>query len=627
MAKQKDFIIGIDLGTTNCAVTYVDTRELTEDEAPEIQIFEIPQITGPGTVEELSTLPSFTYIGLDQEQEQGQLNLPWVEGREFCVGSFARGRGEELPGRFVHSAKSWLCHEGIDRQGSVLPVEASDGVQKFSPVEATSYYLQHIVESWNHIMADEDESLCLENQDVLITVPASFDPAAKDLTVKAAKMAGIKNLTLLEEPQAAFYHWLYQNPEDWRKIVKTGDTVLVFDMGGGTSDFSLIAVTEEGGDLSLNRFAVGEHILLGGDNMDMAIAAMLRTRLKEEGNAIDRSQFRRLCALARDAKEKLLVDPDLDEVPVTLLGKGRSVVASSIKTTLSRDDLEPLILDGFFPEVEKDEMPEGRQKSGLTELGLPYASDPAVTRHLAAFLTRHADNETYRSMGKSDDFVHPSAILFNGGVMKAEAFQERVTDTLAGWLDGGDLTMLEGEDLDLAVAFGASYYGLVKRGRGIRIRGGTGRSYYVGLETPAPAIPGMEPPMKAVCLVPAKTEEGTSLPLAGREFGLTIGEEAVFRFLSSDVRKEEAVGEALDEDDWDDQLEELEPLVMTLDADDGEAGTVIPVTIESVVTETGTVEVWCVARGGKRRWKLEFNFRDAEEGDEEEVEEEEEEAE
>ncbi len=611
--KNTNYIIGIDLGTTNCAVTYIDTRNIEDEAAPEINIFEIPQLTAPGVVEVKTTLPSFTYLPIEEEINDSQMNLPWVEGREYAVGELARKRGEEVPGRFIHSVKSWLCHETMDRRGDILPFDAPEDVKKLSPVTVTGYYLKHIMEAWNAAYdSDSDlneEGYKFENQEILITVPASFDAAAKDLTVKAATGAGIENLTLLEEPQAAFYSWLYNNDEEWRNIVKKGDTILVFDVGGGTTDLSLISVSEEEGDLELNRFAVGNHILLGGDNMDMAIAGFLRTKLKNEGHKIGKWQFRKLCNLCRDAKEVLLSDDGEDSYTITLLGKGKSVIGGSIKTEITKDEIQSIILDGFFPENNDLEIADKRRTGGLTELGLNYANDPAITKHLAEFLSFHAENESYKNLGGEGEFVRPTAILFNGGVMKAGSLQQKMISQIENWNEK-EINVLDNGDLDLAVSIGAAYYGMVKRGKGIRIRGGTGRSYYVGLETSMPAVPGMEPPIKAVCLVPAKTEEGTILPLANREFGLQIGTEAEFRFLSSSIRKEEEVGTVLEEDEWEDELEEIPPLVTTLSSEEGEVGVTVPVTIESHVTEIGTIEVWCVEKNSDRRWKLEFNFRE-----------------
>ncbi len=609
MAKRQEatFILGIDLGTTNCALSYVDLREVSADAPPVIRPFPVPQLTGPGRIEERPTLPSFLYLPPEAELEEGQANLPWVEGREHVVGHYARRRGEELPGRYVHSAKSWLCHDKVDRTAPILPFEAEDGVRRWSPVGVSAAYLTHLREAWDAVMARGNEALAFDRQEVLITVPASFDAAAKDLTLRAAEEAGISRPTLLEEPQAAFYSWLYHHPDDWRRQVKKGDVVLVCDVGGGTTDFSLIAVTEEGGDLQLNRIAVGEHILLGGDNMDMAIAARVRQTLKEQGRELDKWQFRALCNLCREAKEQLLPAESHAEYPLTILGKGRSVVGGSFKTTVDSATIGEIVLEGFFPRVEVTDFPQKRPKAGLTELGLKYSPEPAVTRHLARFLTIHTENEAYQALGLGGDFVRPTAVLFNGGVMKAPALQARVAGTLAAWM-GREAKVLENADLDLAVSVGAAYYGLVRRGSGIRIRGGLARSYFVGLESSMPAVPGMEPPLKAVCLAPAKTEEGTALRLEGREFGLAVGEEAVFRFFSSSTLKNAAVGAVLEE--FGEELEELPPLETTLPAEGDEAGGVIPVELETYVSETGTIEVYCVSKRDGRKFKLEFSVRE-----------------
>jgi hypothetical protein len=401
-------------------------------------------------------------------------------------------------------------------------------------------------------------------------------------------------VTLLEEPQAAFYAWLGAAGDRWRKELGVGDVVLVADVGGGTTDFSLISVADQGGDLALERIAVGDHILLGGDNMDLALAYGLAGKLAEKGTKLDAWQQRSLTLACRGAKEQLLGDENLAKAPVAVLGRGSKVIGGTIKTELDRADVTKSLVDGFFPVCDAAARPERGRRSGFQELGLPYAADAAVTRHLAEFVARH---------GRM-----PTAILYNGGVMKGTALRRRLGDVVRGWT-GGALKELGGIDLDLAVAHGAAYYGLVRRGKGVRIRGGTARSYYIGIETAMPAVPGMRPPMKALCVVPFGMEEGTETQIAGQEFGLVVGAPAEFRFLGSSVRKADRAGDVVE--DWDDDIEELAPVETVLPASDGAAGTPVPVRLASHVTPVGTLELWCVARDGGKRWKLEFNVRES----------------
>jgi molecular chaperone DnaK (HSP70) len=584
------YVVGIDLGTTNCAVGYVDTVE----EHAAIKILAVPQTVRPGAVEARTTLPSFLYLPSASELAPAALALPWDGKLDYAVGEFARAHGWQVPTRLVSSAKSWLCHAGVDRTAALLPWQAPDEVTKVSPVEAAARYLRHIRAAWDHAFP----SAPLASQDVLVTVPASFDAVARELTVRAASEAGLAHVTLLEEPQAAFYSWLGQGGERWRKELEVGDVVLVCDVGGGTTDFSLISVGESEGNLTLERVAVGDHILLGGDNMDLALAHGLRARLDSEGHKLDAWQFSSLAHACRNAKELLLDGTGRDAAPVTVLGRGSKVIGGSIKAELKRGDVEQLLVDGFFPSVELGEKPKRDRRVGLRELGLPFAADAAITRHLSAFVGAHRK---------------ATAVLFNGGVMKGRALRQRIVETLDSWSDSpeDDLKVLSGTDLDLAVAHGAAYYGLVRRGRGVRIRGGTARAYYIGIESSMPAVPGFAPPLKALCVAPFGMEEGTGAAVHGREFGLVIGEPAEFRFLASSTRREDRVGTMVDE--VDESITELAPVSTVLgDPKDADAGTVVPVELEARVTEVGTLELWCVAKQGQRRWKLEYNVRETE---------------
>ncbi len=581
------YIVGIDLGTTNSAAAYVDT----EAAAPKIELFKVPQVIAAGAIAERATLPSFLYLPSAAERANGALALPWDADPGYVVGEFARGHGWQVPSRLVSSAKSWLCHTGIDRGAPILPWQAPDEVPKVSPVEASARYLRHLASAWGRAFP----SAPLDAQEVLLTVPASFDAVARELTVRAAKEAGLPHVTLLEEPQAAFYSWLGARGDKWREELVVGDVVLVCDVGGGTTDFSLIAVSEADGNLQLERVAVGDHILLGGDNMDLALAHVVRTRLESGGTRLDNWQFSSLVHSCRAAKETLLEPASSAEsAPVVVLGRGTKVIGGTIRAELLRADVAALV-DGFFPPVELGAAPKRDRRVGLRELGLPFAADPAVTRHLSAFVGAHRK---------------ATAVLFNGGVMKGRPLRQRIVETLDSWSDSpeDDLKVLGGTDLDLAVAHGAAYYGLVRRGRGVRIRGGTARAYYIGIESSMPAVPGMSPPLKALCVAPFGMEEGTETEVEARELGLVVGEPAEFRFLSSSTRREDRVGTMVEEVGED--LQELAPVSTVLDAEGkSDTGHLIPIELRSRVTEIGTLELWCVEREGGRKWKLEYNLR------------------
>lgn len=597
------FIVGIDLGTTNCAMASI---ALSEDEQARSELFDVPQLINPGEVASQKLLPSFLYLPTELDFPTGSLSLPWRHDESFLIGELARKRGAENPYRFVASAKSWLCHSRVNRTQPILPWQAPEDVPKISPVETSMRYLQFLREAWDYANPDAP----LAEQELLITVPASFDESARTLTVKAAEAAGLHHITLLEEPQAAFYSWLESEAENWRRHVKVGDLILVCDIGGGTTDFSLITVSEEDGEMRLDRVAVGDHILLGGDNMDLALAYLLQQRLTEQGHSIDNWQLQSLWYRSRTAKERLLSHPELESEPVTILGKGSSLVGGTITTELTRTDLEQVLVEGFFPVCERTESPVRTRRTGLQEIGLPYATDAAITRHLAHFLSQQAGLEENNIRRTHDGFACPTHILFNGGVMKADALRTRTVEVLNRWLaEAGfrPVQVLESADLDTAVARGAAYYGQARRGRGIRIRAGSARTYYIGIESSMPAVPGLPSPLKALCVVPYGMEEGTSATVPGQEFALLVGEPAEFRLLSSTIRKTDRIGDMIE--DWGQQIEEMTPMEVTLELE-GEQERLIPVRLEVKMTEVGTLELWCVTRDGQNRWRLEFNVRE-----------------
>ncbi|MBX3468823.1 MAG: Hsp70 family protein [Planctomycetes bacterium] len=591
--REPAFVVGVDLGTTNSAVAYVDLRA----EKGPVTVFPVPQLVRPGVVEARPQLPSNLYLA-GQELADKARALPFEPPEPATVlGLLASEQGAKVPDRLVSSHKSWLCHAGVDRREAILPwgVPSEDEVPKVSPLEAARRVLVHIRNAWDHAMAQGDDALALGEQEVLLCVPASFDPQARELTLEAARLAGLERVTLLEEPQAAFYAWLERSGDAWREQVGKEDVVLVVDVGGGTTDLTLIAVRDDGqGNLTLERVAVGEHLLLGGDNMDLALAHVAARKLEAAGaKGLDPWQSRALWHAARGAKEALLGDPERAQADVVVLGRGSKLIGGSLKTTLTREEVEGVAVQGFFPACGKDDRPTRRRAAGLSELGLPFEADAAITRHIAAFVGRQAQ---------------PTALLFNGGVFKAPPLRRATVDALAGWL-GAPPKVLEGEDLDLAVSRGAAYYGLVRRGRGVRIRGGTARTYYIGIESTLPAVPGLPAPIKALCVAPFGMEEGTSVDLPGKELALLVGEPADFRFLASTTRKDDPAGRLVDR--WDEgELVELAPLQVALPPAEGQAaGATVPVTLRSTVTEVGTLEVHCVTKGGQR-YRLEWNVRE-----------------
>lgn len=603
------YIIGIDLGTTHSLLAYTEVRHADETE-PVIQVLPIPQVVSPGEVRAQPLLPSFLMLPGPHDVPAGSLALPWDAQLDFVVGEFARKRGAELPNRLVSSAKSWLCHSGVDRMDSILPWDSPSDARRISPVEASAAFLKHLRDAWNHQMAGDGPEARCEAQDIYLTVPASFDAVARELTVKAAHAAGLEHITLLEEPQAAFYAWVEAQKERWRKAVHVGESILVVDVGGGTTDLSLIQVTEEDGELTLRRVAVGDHLLLGGDNMDLTLAYAVQARLAQKGTKLDAWQFRGLWHSARNAKERLLADPTLESEPIVILGRGSSLIGGVIRTELTRAEVEYALIEGFFPEAGPSDYPEDKPKVGVREMGLPYEMDPAVTRHLAKFLGRQAQGDPGQS---GVPVAYPAAILFNGGVMKSDVLRQRVLAVLRHWHAAGEIRELTSVNLDLAVARGAAYYGLARHGRGIRIRGGTARSYYIGVESSMPAVPGVPAPLKALCVVPFGMEEGSDAEIREREFGLVVGEPAVFHLLDSNVRKQDQVGEIVE--DWQGDIEEVTTMETALPTTtEEEGGSIIPVWLQSKLTEVGTLELWCVARSEERRWKLEFNLREREYG-------------
>ena len=590
------YVLGIDLGTTNSVVAYTS---LEEDE-PRIHLLAIPQLAAAGTVESRTALPSFLYLASEHEAGGGALDLPWQSGRGFAVGELARRQSAEVPQRTVGAAKSWLCHSRVDRHQAILPWNAPDEVPKISPVAASQRYLEHLVAAWEAAFPEAP----VARQQVVLTVPASFDASARELTREAALAAGLPDdLVLLEEPQAAVYAWLVTTGDRWRRMLAVGDKLLVCDVGGGTTDLTLVGVAEEGGELTLERIAVGNHLLVGGDNMDLALAHHVAGLFAEQGVTLDPWQSVALWHSCRQAKEALLAPGGPEKHAISVLGRGTRLIGGTVSIEVDRAQVGNLLVDGFFPACEVTDRPARRRASGFREIGLPFESDTAVTRHVAAFLQAHSTDPGAP--------VRPSHVLFNGGVFKAGALRSRLLEVVGAWFaDETPPRMLEGKhDLDHAVARGAAYYGWAKRRGGVRIRGGTARSYYVGIETAGLAIPGAMRPLRALCVVPFGMEEGTETEVPGQEIGLVVGESAQFRFFSSAVRKQHRPGDVLDS--WnEDELSETDSMEAELPADAAIEESYVPVRFQPRVTELGMLELWCVSTKTDGRWKLEFSVRE-----------------
>lgn len=577
------YLLGIDLGTTNTAVAYVDTAAAD----PRVRVFEVPQLVAPGETGPRRQLPSFVYLPGEHDLSVAETALPWrpagVGGREV-VGELARSQGARNPQRMIASAKSWLCHAGVDRRAAILPWGGEDG-PRLSPVAAQAQVLGHVRAAWDAAHPDAR----FVDQDVVVTCPASFDEAARELTVEAAAKAGFPPIVLLEEPQAAFYAWVEQRPSAARALA-SGDRVLVFDVGGGTTDFTLISVDADGG---FARVAVGDHLLLGGDNVDLTLAKLVEQRFTDHGSKrLDALQWHGLVHACRLAKEALLAPTPPDEVPITVAARGSRLIAGTLRDRVTRAELEAVLLDGFFPVVAASATPT-RGRGGLQELGLPYASDPAITRHLAGFLARHGGPRV-------------DAVLFNGGAMTPASLRARVLDQLAAWHpDGARPRELAIDAPELAVAIGAARFGLVRRGLAARIRGGTPRAFYLGVD-------GGGAPM-AVCLAAKGLDEGSQVEL-DRNFTLVTNRPVRFKLYSSSSRADApgalvpiGDGRADTLEDGSDLLE-LPPIVTVLRAPGRSS---VDVRLQIAITELGAVEVWCVERGGERpgRWRLAFDMR------------------
>jgi hypothetical protein len=589
-----EYIIGIDLGTTNCTLAYVSKS----DPDGTIHQFPINQDIGNKTQDKLPCLPSFLYVPLEEESNSKICLSP-------SIGQFAKKRGSEVPDRMISSAKSWICHAGIDRREKLLPA-SEDITDKMSPLDVCSKLLMHIKEAW-----DQDMSKTLfKDQEILITVPASFDPSARQLIQEAAENAGYPSIVLIEEPLAAFYSWISSHSNDWRTRLQVGDKILVVDIGGGTTDFTLISVENENGNLQLNRMAVGSHLLLGGDNLDLSLAYLAKHQFQEQGHNIDDWQMQALIHQCREAKEKFLGDTPPKHLDIVIQGRGSKLIGGSLKTQLKYKEVQELLLNGFFPIVSPQERSKLEKRSGLQQIGLPYAEDARITCQLAKFLSMTGENDS----DTMEYFVMPTAVLFNGGTLYSSTLRDRIVQQLNSWakeLKKASVQILPEADYIYAVSRGAAYYGLSRQGKGIRVKSGTSRSYFIGVEDATPAVPGIPRQIKAICVVPFGMEEGTEQELTQQEFALVLGELATFRFFSHSTRQlsngmEPTMGSIVK--NWKTELTELNPIETILDKSEQD-GKMIRVKIHSRVTELGILELECHSADA-RIWKLEFNLRE-----------------
>jgi molecular chaperone DnaK (HSP70) len=595
------YIIGIDLGTTNSCVSYVDT----EDSKLSIQPFRIPQLTALGGVDSLATLPSFCYLAATHEWPKGALDLPWRSQSDDFVGRFAQEQGAKVSTRVIQSAKSWLCHAAANRRDKILPFEAADQDNRLSPVEATARYLRHIKEAWNHVMAQGDPAAEFESQEIILTVPASFDEVARTLTVEAAKLAGFIKMTLLEEPQAAFYSWIAQHENVWEQQLHVGETILVCDVGGGTTDFSLLEVVETEGKLGFQRMAVGDHLLLGGDNMDAALTHYLEEKLRQVAQTsfseLSTTQWLQLRHQARYAKEMLLTPTTTgaDHYKVILQGAGSGVISGSLTVDITREEVQKVLVDGFFGQFSWEEAAHLHKARGLRTMGLPYEDDPSITKHLARFLRKSSADKTTKA---------PNYILFNGGVMKAPAFQKAVLESFSKWFSE-KTQVLPSYNLDLAVARGAAYYGKVRRGLGVRIGGGVARGYYIAIEVKDVAEMVSS---QALTLLPRGSEEGCVYE-PEQLFWLTPNTPVSFQLYASHVRLHDKSGDLIAVDP--NEMQALPPIHTVLRYGKQQAITEkqekIPVHICIELTAIGTIELWLKSQKTAHKWALEFQVRSA----------------
>ena len=588
-AKAADtrFVIGIDLGTTQCALSYVDL----EDKNLKVRNLEITQLVSGGMVENLPTLPSVIYLC---EEEREIKRPPWMTQEGFIVGAYAKELGFEIPGRFIHSSKSWLCHPRAERQAPILPWQSEISERKISPVEAATEYLKYLIHLWDATLGAQNESFTFHRQKIIVTVPASFDPSARNLTLEAIERAGIKNVSLIEEPQAAFYDYLQRNPKTMVSELKGVDTVLVIDIGGGTTDFSLIRIdwSKDANYPEFSRLAVGPHLLIGGDNLDLALARKVEAEFKHRGRKLAGKQWLSLLTQSHTVKEQVLSGAAEGQVSFNLAGAGSRVLAGAAKISLAAEEIKNSMIDGFFPVVGADETPDEDNTLGLSEAGLPFTRDAAVTRHLAAFLR--------------DNNVNPDAILFNGGTMKADCLRERLFEVLSIW-KGREPKILENPHPTLAVAAGAAYYGLVTLGLGQRIQSGNPVSVYLGIGTAKSSTSTRHVPEQLLCILPKGSEAEKDYHMPGKTFGIDLSRDSAFYlFYTPAPPKTEESGRLIKFNSK--RYLSLPPCTLKASTGKGEKQVEIRVRLK----ETGYLQIFCEEITGNFSQELRFDLGDSE---------------
>lgn len=604
-----NFVVGIDLGTTNSAIAYVD---LTKGDAEKkvIRFLDVPQLRAPGEIDTFPVLPSFLYIPGQHDMPAGSTSLPWNSGRQYVVGEMAREQGALVPGRLVSSAKSWLCHGGVDRSSNILPWGKDVDVEKVSPIEASARYIIHLREAWNEVIGQGRDEYALEEQMVIITVPASFDEIAREFTVKAARMAGLERIKLMEEPLASFYAWLYQHEDTWQDKMSHGQLVLVCDVGGGTTDFTIIAVAEGESGLRFNRLSVGDHLMLGGDNIDLAIARHVEVKLFGKPCQLDTKRWHQLVHQCRKAKEVLLSERTGPEsVDITLMGSGGRLIADTLKSTISRDQVKDLIVDGFFPFVPKGEGDAATSRKGLTEWGLPYVQDPRVTGHLSSFW-RQSTPVLQGETGRQNPY--PDFMLFNGGSLTPSVLRERIQDAAKEWFckdadDGWRPEELENATPELAVAVGAVNYGLAQLFGGLRVGAGSPRSYYVEVAGASTGVQEDGNLRRSVCVVPRSAEEGFETRIEKPAFEVLANRPVSFQVFTSSTRLGDKVGDIIELPEGEIAL--LPPINTLLRFGKKGEDRPLPVVISVVLTEIGTLELWCSSQESSHNWQLQFDVR------------------
>lgn len=602
--QDKQYVVGIDLGTTNCAVSYVDVtslkNDLTDKKSVEkkeyLKVFNVPQLTGHGEFTKSPVLPSFLYIPGEYDISKEVLKHPWKKREDLFAGSFARDHGSKVPSRLVSSAKSWLCNSNADRNAKILPW-GSEGFEKVSPVTATSEYLLHIKNAWNHFVKDEDKFL--ENQFVVITVPASFNEEARELTMEAVKIAGLgSSVTLLEEPLAAFYSWLIIHETNWQDYVKPDDLILVCDVGGGTTDFSLISLKASQGTPRFERIAVGDHLILGGDNIDLALAEIVASKFKSR-KGLNSDKWKTLAHRCRAAKERIFEKDDAS-VRITIKGEGRSLIAGTLAGDLTKNDVESILVEEFFSTVTSESIENMSSGKEIADFGLPFETESSVTKHIISFLEKHRQDVK----GHLNKEPIPDLILFNGGTLKPQLVQDQIVKAIQKWFKSSEShipRVLENNSPELAVGIGASYYGLVKQGEGVRVGSGSPMSYYLGVSMKGQAR------QKTVCLVERGLDEGSVIDLPQMEYEVRANEPVSFDVFSSSYRSGDKAGDIIDIDE---SMSSMTPIQTIIKFGKKSDKKTIPVTIGAEYTEMGTLAMYCSSGVSDHKWKLQFQLRD-----------------